>query len=271
MESSPLVLWFDLMGVFFFALSGNLLAARKDIDITGGLVLGLLAGLGGGIIRDVLLGVTPLALSEPIYLVAPVVAAAVVYLLGSLIHRVQTLIVAFDAAGLGLFCTFGTARALDHGMPVASALLLGVVTAVGGGLLRDVVANEIPAVFSGSNLYVIPAATGAALTALAVATDTWGPIAATVLSFLVFAFRMVAWWRQWRVPAPVRSWTVRDLDVLRRRERSVFGRPRREGSSAGERDDGERDDGERDDNEGRDRDDDADPDGRRGFGPGRRR
>ena len=76
MESSPLVLWFDLMGVFFFALSGNLLAARKDIDITGGLVLGLLAGLGGGIIRDVLLGITPLALSEPIYLVAPVVAAA---------------------------------------------------------------------------------------------------------------------------------------------------------------------------------------------------
>ena len=59
MESSPLVLWFDLMGVFFFALSGNLLAARKDIDITGGLVLGLLAGLGGGIIRDVLLGATP--------------------------------------------------------------------------------------------------------------------------------------------------------------------------------------------------------------------
>jgi hypothetical protein len=86
------------------------------------------------------------------------------------------------------------------------------------------------------------------------------------LSFLVFAFRMVAWWRQWRVPAPVRSWTVRDLDVLRRRERSVFGRPRREGSSADDRDH-ER----RDDDEGRDRDDDADPDGLRDFRPGRRR
>lgn len=266
METSSLVLWFDLMGVFFFALSGNLLAAQKDIDITGGLVLGLLAGLGGGIIRDVLLGVTPLSLSQPVYLVPPLVAAAVVYLLGSFIHRVQTLIVAFDAAGLGLFCTFGTARALDHGMPVASALLLGVVTAVGGGLLRDVVANEIPAVFSGSNLYVIPAAAGAALTALAVGTGTWGPVAATALSFLVFAFRMVAWRRQWRVPAPVRSWTVRDLDVLRRRERSVFGRPRRERSPG----DGESD-GENDDDEGSDPGSGGHPDGGRGFRPGRRR
>lgn len=112
---------------------------------------------------------------------------------------------ACDAAGLGLFCTFGTARALDHGMPVASALLLGVVTAVGGGLMRDVVANEIPAVFSGANLYVIPAATGAALTAVAESTDVWGPVSATVLSVLVFSFRMTAWVRQWRVPAPVRS------------------------------------------------------------------
>lgn len=251
METSPLVLWFDLMGVFFFALSGNLLAARKDIDITGGFILGLLAGLGGGIIRDVLLGVTPLALAKPVYLVPPLVAVVVVYLLGSVIHRVQTPIVACDAAGLGLFCTFGTARALDHGMPVASALLLGVVTAVGGGLMRDVVANEIPAVFSGSNLYVIPAATGAALTAVAVSTEVWGPVSATVLSVLVFAFRMVAWARQWRVPAPVRSWTVRDLDVLRRRERSVFGRPR-----------GERYDGPRDD---------RDPGDGRGHGPRGRR
>ncbi|AWH93267.1 trimeric intracellular cation channel family protein [Dietzia lutea] len=259
METSPLVLWFDLMGVFFFALSGNLLAARKDIDITGGFILGLLAGLGGGIIRDVLLGVTPLALDKPVYLVPPLVAVVVVYLLGSVIHRVQTLIVACDAAGLGLFCTFGTARALDHGMPVASALLLGVVTAVGGGLMRDVVANEIPAVFSGSNLYVIPAATGATLTAVAVSTDVWGPVSATVLSVLVFTFRMTAWVRQWRVPAPVRSWTVRDLDVLRRRERSVFDRPR-----------GARyDDDEYDDELGRR--DDRDPGDSRGRGPRGRR
>ncbi|GLB63116.1 hypothetical protein NCCP2495_09940 [Dietzia sp. NCCP-2495] len=167
MESSPLLLWFDLMGVFFSALP--------------------------------------------------------------LVHRVKTLIVTFDAAGLGLFCTFGTARALEFGMPVASAIGLGVVTAVGGGLLRDVVANEIPAVFSGSNLYVVPAATGAASTALAVETGTWGPITAALLAAFVFAFRMVAWWKQWRVPSQMRGWTVRDLGELRRRERSVFGRPDRGG------------------------------------------
>ena len=246
MESSPLLLWFDLTGVFFFALSGNLLAARKDIDITGGLVLGLLAGLGGGIIRDVLLGVTPLALAKPVYLIPPVVAAVAVYLIGPMVHRVSTLIVVFDAAGLGLFCTFGAARALDHGMPVASAIGLGVVTAVGGGLMRDVVANEMPAVFSGSNLYVVPAASGAALTVLAVQTDTWGPITATALAAFVFAFRMVAWWQQWSVPSQMLGWTVRDLDVLRRREKSVYGRPARGGAAGGGGDDG---DGPRDDDD----------------------
>lgn len=269
MESSPLLLWFDLMGVFFFALSGNLLAARKDIDITGGLVLGLLAGLGGGIIRDVLLGTTPASLAQPIYLVPPVIAAVVVYLLGPLVHRVKTLIVTFDAAGLGLFCTFGTARALAYGMPVASAIGLGVITAVGGGLMRDVVANEMPAVFSGSNLYVVPAATGAALTVLAVQTDTWGPVTATALAAFVFAFRMVAWWQQWRVPSQMRGWTVRDLDVLRRREKSVYGRPAR-GGAAGRRGDGG-DGGGRvggDGNDDGDDDDEAGPHGEPGSHPG---
>lgn len=257
MESSPLVLWFDLMGVFFFALSGNLLAARKDIDITGGLVLGLLAGLGGGVIRDVLLGVTPLALEKPIYLVPPVVAAIAVYLIGPHVHRVRTLIVTFDAGGLGLFCTFGTARALDHGMPIASAIGLGVVTAVGGGLMRDVVANEIPAVFNGSNLYVVPAATGAGLTVLAVQTDLWGPISATVLSAFVFSFRMVAWHKQWRVPAPVRGWTVRDIDARLRKERSVFGRPGRKEEQDNDHDDDNNSD---DNNSDHNNSDAADPD-----------
>lgn len=260
MESSPLLLWFDLLGVFFFALSGNLLAARKDIDITGGLVLGLLAGLGGGIIRDVLLGVTPLALDKPVYLIPPVVAAVAVYLLGPMVHRVTTLIVTFDAAGLGLFCTFGAARAMAHGMPVASAIGLGVVTAVGGGLMRDVVANEMPAVFSGSNLYVVPAAIGAALTVLAVQTDTWGPITATALASFVFAFRMVAWWQQWRVPAQMRGWTVRDLDVLRRREKSVYGRPARGGAGDDDNTTGDPDTGRG-----------PDPDSLRGPDPGSRR
>ena len=128
----------------------------------------------------------------------------------------------------GLFCTFGTARALDHGMPVASAIGLGVVTAGGGGLMRDVVANEIPAVFSGSDLYVVPATAGAALTALAVTVGWWGPVAAVVLSASVFGFRMLAWNLLWRVPAPMRSWSVRGIDRRLWRGRTVFGRPGRD-------------------------------------------
>jgi len=254
-EDSSLLLALDLVGVFFFAISGNLLAARKNIDITGGLVLGLLAGLGGGLVRDVLLGVTPLALAKPVYLVPPFLAAAVVYLVGPHLHRVRLLIVGFDAGGLGLFCTFGTVRALDHGMPVASALLLGVITATGGGLMRDVVANEIPAVFNGSDLYVIPATTGAALTVLAVSTDVWGstdlwgPVVAVAIPTFAFAFRMVAWQLQWHVPAPMRDWSFRGVDFRMRRGRSVFGRPGPDEWAPGEEDDDEVD--ERDDDAGR--------------------
>src|SRR5699024_10073807 len=111
----------------------------------------------------------------------------------------------------------------------ASAILLGVITAAGGGLMRDVVANEIPAVFNGSDLYVIPAFTGASLTALAVYGDWCGPVAAAALAGFAFALRMTSWRLQWRGPAPVRGWSVRGFDARRRRERSVFGRPRRGG------------------------------------------
>ena len=80
---------------------------------------------------------------------------------------------------------------------------------------------------NGSDLYVIPATTGAALTALAVGTGLWGPAASILIPTFVFAFRMLAWRMQWRVPAPMRGWTVRGIDVRRRREDSVFGRPGR--------------------------------------------
>lgn len=223
-DPSALLLVFDLLGVFAFAISGNLLAARLNIDITGSLVLGLLAGIGGGIMRDVLLNATPVSLREPIYLLPPIIAAAAVYLVGARVDRGRPLIVLFDAAGLALFSTTGTSIALASGMNVYSSLVLGVITACGGGLLRDVVANEIPAVFSGSDLYLIPAFTGALGTALLTEAGWWNVWTGAAVVVAVFAFRMAAWYLQWHVPSPMRGWSYRGISTSVRRRSSAFRR-----------------------------------------------
>lgn len=219
---SVLLLVFDLLGVFFFAISGNLLAARRNFDITGGLILGLLAGLGGGVIRDVILGTTPTSLREPIYLLPPVLAAVVVYLLGHRAERARVLIVVFDALGLALFSVTGSIIAIGGGMNFPAAVILGVLTATGGGLMRDVVANEVPAVFNGSDLYVIPAFVGAVLTALVRFNDIWNVWTGSVIVVLVFAFRMLAWRLQWRVPQPMRGWSFHEIHAQARKRGSAF-------------------------------------------------
>ncbi|MGJ7538935.1 trimeric intracellular cation channel family protein [Brevibacterium luteolum] len=215
----------ELVGVFAFAISGNLLAARKDFDITGAVVLGYLAGIGGGIIRDVVLGEVPTSLREPIYLLIPLLAALVVYFIGRHTERARLPIVIFDAAGLALFCTTGTIIALEHGMNVYGSIMLGIITAVGGGLMRDVVANETPAVFCGSELYVIPAFTGALLAALGQQTAIWNVWVTIAAAAFVFAFRLIAWFRGWRAPGSMRGWSYRGVGTGMKRTASAFRAP----------------------------------------------
>lgn len=226
-RTQTILLVLDLLGVFAFALSGNLLAARKNIDITGGLLLGALAGLGGGVLRDVMLGERPLALEHPVYLLPPLVSTVLVYFIGRHVERVPTFIVTFDALGLSLFCMTGTVRALDFGMNLPAGIVLGLMTACGGGLLRDVVANEVPAVFNGSDLYLLPALSGSVLTAVAVTLQWWNLWLALLIAALVFVFRMLAWNLQWRVPQPMRGWSYRGMDAKIRVRKSAFRRPRR--------------------------------------------
>lgn len=165
--TETVLLALDLLGTFVFAVSGVLLAARRNFDITGGLVLGILAGIGGGIIRDILLDRVPNALAHPVYLAPPLVATLLIYFIGQRTFRARIWIIVFDALGMGLFSLTGTAIALEADSPPAVALLMGALTACGGGLLRDVVANEDPAIFRGTDLYLIPALFGSGLTILA--------------------------------------------------------------------------------------------------------
>lgn len=200
----PLVL--DLFGVFFFGLSGALLAARLRLDIIGSLLLAGLTGIGGGIIRDVILGQVPTAFDNPFYFIPPAFAALLVFLVAPGVQRLRRPLLVFDAAGLALFCITGTIKALESGMnPVASALL-GVTSAVGGGLLRDVVANKTPDLFNPRDIYAVPAILGASLIAclwsVGLSSGGWQ----LTVAIVVFLLRILALTFHWRVPKAVGPW-----------------------------------------------------------------
>lgn len=195
----------DLLGVFFFAVSGSLLAARKGFDMVGSLLLGCLVGLGGGVIRDLIISTAvPAAFSQPLYLAPPLLAAVLVHLLFSHVERGGRLLIIFDAGGLALFCITGTLKALVAGLNPVAAILLGVTTAVGGGLLRDITANEVPQLFDSKDLYGIPAFLGAGLTTVLFSTGLLNLFSGSAVAVAVFTFRILAWHFGWHAPLAAR-------------------------------------------------------------------
>ena len=201
-EPTTTLVVFDLAGIFVFAITGALVGVRKDLDVFGILVLAGTTGLGGGFLRDVLIDATPpAALQDWRYLLVPVVAGLVAFYYHPAIGRAERSVNVLDAFGLGLFCVTGALKALDYGLDPVAAALMGMVTGIGGGMLRDVLASRVPAVFRGE-LYAIPALFGAALVVVGVRLDLPVGIVAVVGGGLCTAWRLVAIWRQWRAPMP---------------------------------------------------------------------
>lgn len=190
----------DLLGTFFFAVSGSLLAARKKFDVVGSLLLASLAGLGGGVCRDVIIGEVPNAFLQPVYLVPPLLAMLLVATRLVRETRVRRPLLLFDAAGLALFCIVGTITAHEAGLHAVSAALLGLTTAVGGGVMRDVVANEVPQVFNPRGVYAIPAMLGSFLTVLTLELGWFGVVAGCVIAVFVFVLRVLSIRLEWHVP-----------------------------------------------------------------------
>ena len=175
----------DLTGIFVFAVAGALVAVRKNLDLFAALVLGGVTGLGGGFIRDVLIGATPpAALADWRYLLVPVAAGLLTFFFHPTVGRLERVITVFDAFGLALFCVTGALKAIDYGLDPLSAALMGMVTGIGGGMIRDVLAGSVPVIFEGS-LYATPALAGAAVAVLLDRYDL--PIAVV---------------RGWRAPMP---------------------------------------------------------------------
>jgi uncharacterized membrane protein YeiH len=166
-----LILVLNLAGTFVFGLSGGLAAVRARLDLVGVVVLAAVVALAGGIVRDVLIGAPPATFRDWRYLVAAAAAGAVCFFAGRVLERAERSIMLFDALGLALFAVTGATKALRSGLGPVQAVLLGTVTGVGGGMLRDVLLRQIPSVLR-EGLYAIPALLGA--TVLVVAQEAGG-------------------------------------------------------------------------------------------------
>jgi uncharacterized membrane protein YeiH len=201
-DDSPLLLILELSGIFVFAISGGLVAVRKKLDVFGVLVLAGATGLGGGFLRDVLIDATPpKALADWRYLLVPVAAGLITFVFHPTLGRMERLVNVFDAAGLGLFCVTGALKAVQYGLGPVPAALLGMLTGIGGGILRDLLAGRVPAVFS-SELYATPALAGAAWAVFADRQDWSLAVVALPGVAICFGWRVLAILRNWRAPVP---------------------------------------------------------------------
>ncbi|MDA8183672.1 MAG: TRIC cation channel family protein [Actinomycetota bacterium] len=190
-SGSTLQLVLDLSGTFVFGLNGALTAMEaENLDIVGVAVLAVITALGGGIIRDVLIGsLPPAAFRDWRYLAVGGGAGIAAFFARQLWLRLQRSITVFDAAGLALFCVTGTTTAFAAHLGPFQSIVLGTITGVGGGTVRDVVIRRVPTVLS-SGLYAIPAACGATLTALALDLHFYSGAIAIVAAAICFTVRM---------------------------------------------------------------------------------
>ncbi|WP_425477578.1 trimeric intracellular cation channel family protein [Alkalisalibacterium limincola] len=200
-----LLLSLDLVGTFVFAISGATLGVRHRLDLFGVLVLSFCAATAGGITRDVLIGATPpAALESWHYLAVACIAGLVTFFRSRDIERLKNPVQMFDAAGLALFAVSGASKALAFGLSPIMAVLLGMLSGIGGGIVRDVLVAQTPVVLR-SDLYAVAAAAGAG--AVVIGHQLGVPAAPSMLvgALLCFWLRFMAVRRGWSLPLPPSS------------------------------------------------------------------
>lgn len=197
---NTLLVAFDLGGTFVFALSGATVAVKHRLDLFGVLVLSFAAGNSGGIARDVMIGaIPPAAISDWRYVAVSMLAGLITFFWFRIIDRLSSPVLVFDAAGLALFAVSGAGKALAfHAGPVA-ATLLGMLTGIGGGMVRDVLVREIPTVLR-TELYAVAALIGAAVVVIGRLLNVGSGTASAVGALLCFGLRFLAMRRGWQLP-----------------------------------------------------------------------
>ncbi len=204
MDIAPLIAGIDLVGVFVFAMSGAVAGQRHDADLFGALVLAFVTATAGGVIRDLVIGVhPPIAFANWHTLAVAVCAGLLVFFLPTLFHRIRHLELLLDAAGLGVFAATGAQAALSHGIDPAMAAVLGMLSGIGGGMVRDILVGASPIVLH-AQVYAVAALAGAAVMVgghvLGVGDNLTVPVGIAVCLVL----RLTAIYRRWELPRAAR-------------------------------------------------------------------
>jgi uncharacterized membrane protein YeiH len=194
-----LLLVLNLAGTFVFGLSGGLAGVQARLDAFGVVVLAVVVGLAGGITRDLLIGIPPQTFRDWRYLAVAGGAGLVTFVGHPALERRERPILVLDAAGLALFCVTGASTALDHHVGAVEAVVLGAITGVGGGVLRDILVRQIPVVLR-TGLYAIPALVGAAIVAGASKGGTHSLAFPIVGAAVCFAIRLAGIYFELTVP-----------------------------------------------------------------------
>ncbi|MFF5081087.1 trimeric intracellular cation channel family protein [Actinoplanes sp. NPDC000266] len=190
----------DLVGVAVFAASGASAGVIKRLDLFGVAFVGFIAALGGGIVRDLVIGaVPPLAFADWRYAVTAVLTSLAVFWFHPQLSKLRRPVLVLDAAGLGLFTVTGTLKALDAGVPAVGSCLIGMLTAIGGGLARDLLMGEVPVVLR-RDIYAVVALAGAIIVTIlrGLSLDSFWALAATAL--FITGVRLIALYRRWSAP-----------------------------------------------------------------------
>ncbi len=190
----------DIAGTLVFAIEGAMAAVNGNLDLIGIVVLAFCTALGGGLVRDILLGaLPPAALRDWRYPTIPIVAAVLVFFLHRYVRAIPAAIQVLDAAGLALFAVAGTVKARLHKMNALVAIMLGTITAVGGGTIRDVLLNQVPNVLR-IEVYASAALVGSACMIAARKLRLPSNAAAAIGAVVCFLLRMLGLWRHWNLP-----------------------------------------------------------------------
>lgn len=190
----------DLVGTFAFAISGAVSGVKHKIDLFGVLVLSFAAATAGGITRDLLIGaIPPASIQDWRYITLSLVAGFVTFFWYPLIDKIKSPVQLFDALGLGLFAVVGAGKALAFHLGPGAAVLMGVLTGIGGGMARDVLVSEVPVVFT-AELYAVAAFAGAAVVVIGNAVFSRAAPAALIGGVVCVALRLMAIWRGWKLP-----------------------------------------------------------------------
>jgi uncharacterized membrane protein YeiH len=226
--ANPALLAAELVGVGFFAASGASAAVAKRLDLFGVVFVGGVAALGGGVVRDLLIGaVPPYAFTHLPYLLVAVGAALLLFWLHPAFKRLRRTVILLDAAGLGLFTVTGTLKALDARVPAVGACVIGMISAIGGGLGRDLLTGEIPFVLR-REIYAVASLVGAFMVAGLARAHVDREVLIALTAVLVFVVRVLAVRNNWDAPVPGPGWEPSTRPVRRRPGRPPSGPPGRD-------------------------------------------